>query len=258
MIPLVDMHCHLFAAIDDGPRSDEESLAMCRLAYADGIHVASATAHQNERWSAVTPERIRVAARRLSQLLRDAGVPLAIFPCAEVMAHPEMEASWRKGALLSIADRGQYLLLEMPHGIVVELADSARRLVQAGVRPILAHPERHEELLHEAGRIEELIQAGCLVQVSSGNITAPKSGRDARQLKSWFQRGVVHFIGSDAHSPNSRPPQMAQAYHQIARWASTRVADRVCSTNGLAVINGFPMRISPPELRSTRWVPKFW
>ena len=36
-----------------------------------------------------------------------------------------------------------------------------------GLRIILAHPERHEELLHEPGTIEELIAAGCLVQVSA-------------------------------------------------------------------------------------------
>jgi len=36
MLPLVDIHCHLLAGLDDGPRTDEEALAMCQLAYPGG------------------------------------------------------------------------------------------------------------------------------------------------------------------------------------------------------------------------------
>jgi protein-tyrosine phosphatase len=257
MIPLVDMHCHLLAGLDDGPRTDADALAMCRLAYAEGTRLAAATAHQNERWHAVTPDGIRGAARRLAQALRDAGVPLTVFPCAEVMAHPEVEAAWQAGDLLSVADRRQYLLLEMPHGVFVDLRDTAGRLRRAGVRPILAHPERHPELLHEAGAIERLIRAGCLVQVSSHNVTDPSSRREERALRDWFRRGVVHLLGSDGHSPGRRPPRLAEAYRRVRRWAGSTVADRVCSTNGMAVLQGLPLRIAEPEPRRS-WLPRLW
>ena len=258
MLPLVDMHCHLLAGVDDGPRTEEDALAMCRMAYAEGVRIAAATAHQNERWSLVTPELIRNAARRLAQLLREAGIGLTVFPCAEVTVHPEVESSWQKGDLLSAADRGQYLLLEMPHGLFVDLRDIVRNLRQAGVRPILAHPERHPELLHEPGRIEELIRAGCLVQISSGSVTDPRSGEDGRALKGWLRRGVVHLVGSDGHSPRRRQPRMAAAYREIARWAGSNTADRVCSTNGMAILNGLALRIVPPEPYRLRWFPQLW
>src|SRR5689334_17626939 len=121
MIPLFDMHCHLLAGMDDGPRTEDEALEMCRMAQAEGIRVAAATAHQNEHWSAVTPGRIRDGTRRLTQMLNDAGIGLTVFPCAEVMVHPDMEASWGQGNLLSVADRGEYLLIELPHGLFVDL-----------------------------------------------------------------------------------------------------------------------------------------
>src|SRR5947209_17354312 len=114
MIPLVDMHCHLLAGVDDGPRTDEEVLEMCRLSYSEGIRLSAALAHQNERWPAVTPQLIRDRVRGLTQALRQAEVPLTVFPCAEVMARPDIEDSWQRGELLSVADRGGYLLVEMP------------------------------------------------------------------------------------------------------------------------------------------------
>jgi len=174
------------------------------------------------------------------------------------MVHPEIEAAWRRGELLSVADRGEYLLVEMPHGLFIDLRAIIKGLREAGVRPIIAHPERHPELLHDPGRIEQFIQAGCLVQVSSGSVTDPEAREDARALRDWFKRGVVHFLGSDGHSPRHRRPRMADAYRQIAQWAGVSVADRVCSTNATAVVHGLPLRVPPPEPRRTRWFPRFW
>jgi protein-tyrosine phosphatase len=258
MLPLVDVHCHLLAGLDDGPPTEEEALAMSRLAYEEGTRLVAATAHQNDDWPGVTPDRIREAARRLARRLGEEGIPLTTFPCAEVMVHPDVEECWRKGELVSVADRGQYLLIELPHGLFLDLGELVRNFRALGVRPILAHPERQPELLHDAGRIEELIGAGCLVQVSSGSVTCPRTREDERALRDWFRRGVVHLMGSDAHNTSRRQPRMAAAFDQITRWAGSRVADQVCSVNGLAVLQGLPLRVPAPEPRRVRWLPCFW
>src|SRR5262249_19548655 len=137
-------------------------------------------------------------------------------------------------------------------------APTVRQLRQRGVSVILAHPERHPEWLHEPGAIESLIHLGCLVQVSSGSVTHPQSPRDARALRSWFQRGVVHLMGSDGPPPRRRPPHMAAAYAEVVRWAGPAVADRVCSTNGLAVLTGLPVRVPDPKPVRQRWFSRFW
>src|SRR5829696_7672352 len=102
MIPLVDTHCHLLAGLDDGPRTDADALAMCRIAYDEGVRMACAVAHQNERWSGVTPQRIRQATQHLARQLRENGPPLTVFPCAEVMVRPDLESAWGSGQLLSV------------------------------------------------------------------------------------------------------------------------------------------------------------
>ena len=60
MIPLVDIHCHLLAGLDDGPRTDEDALEMCRIAYEDGTRIIAAGAHQNEHYPENTADRIRL------------------------------------------------------------------------------------------------------------------------------------------------------------------------------------------------------
>lgn len=257
MIPLVDMHCHLLAGLDDGPRTLADAVQMCRACCSEGVSLVAATAHQNEHYPDVSPDRIREATRGLIGELAKEGIPLTVFPCAEVMAQPEMESLWSRGALVSVADRSRYLLVEMPHGLYVDLSFTAVQFRQQGIRLILAHPERTPELLFDSGRIEELIRLGCLVQVSSGSVTKPADRRAAAMLKSWFRRGLVHLLGSDGHSPTRRPPRMAAAYEQIADWAGSAVADRIGSTNGIAVLNGLPFHVPEPAPSRQRWF-SFW
>lgn len=253
MIPLVDTHCHLLAGLDDGPKTDADALAMCRLAYGEGVRLVCAVAHQNDRWPAVTPDRIRTAAARLAGQLREAGLPLTVFPCAEVMVGEDTEADWRAGRLLSVADRGRYLLIELPHGMFLDLRPLARRLVEAGVRPVLAHADRYPEYLEDPSSVEELVRIGCLVQVSTEGVTDPPLGAAGRELKSWFRRGLVHVLGTDAHSPRRRPPRYAAAYRRVVRWAGNTAADRICSTTGTALVQGLPVRVPEVLPRSRRW-----
>src|SRR5712692_7349156 len=102
--PLVDMHCHLLAGLDDGPATDTDAVAMCRRAYDEGTRMIAATAQQHDRYPSVTPVRMRQAWSHLARTLREAKVALMTDPCAEVMVHPDMDDSWEKGDLLSVAD----------------------------------------------------------------------------------------------------------------------------------------------------------
>ncbi len=258
MIPLVDMHVHLLAGLDDGPPTEEVALEMCRMAYADGTRMAAATAHQNDDYPEVTPQRIRSAWERLVEMLREADIPLTVFPNAEVMVHPELEEAWANGSHLSVGDRRRYMLIEMPHQLFLDLESMVRRLVAQGIRPILAHPERQDELLHEPGQIERLIEAGCIVQVNAASVAQPRRRNDAKALKDWFKRGIVHCLGSDGHSLRRRPPLMGAAYQQIREWAGHAIADRVCSTFGMAILQGLPLRLPKPEPRGTNWFTGLW
>ena len=81
MIPLVDIHCHLLAGLDDGARTEEEAIDMCRFAYAEGVRMVAATAHQNQDWASVTPDRIRQAwDSRLESLARVAAAHPSLGP----------------------------------------------------------------------------------------------------------------------------------------------------------------------------------
>ncbi len=252
MTHLADLHVHLLAALDDGPRTWDDALAMCRILVEEGVSHSVALAHQSDRW-VLSPETIREAVAELKRRLALEAIPLEIVPAAEVMATPDLVPLWSAGKLLSIADHRQFLLVEMPHRLFVDLRAPVRQLARLGVRVILAHPERHEELLHESGHLEELIALGCIVQVSSESITDPKTTADSRALRSWFRRGCVHVLGSDGHSPRKRKPHLAAAAQRVREWVGVAAAERICSSNGLALLRGEKLRVPKPQAERSWW-----
>ena len=112
MIPIVDMHVHLLAGLDDGPRTREDALEMCRQMCEQGVHSSVALAHQNEGYPQNTPDRIREATQLLRQQLQEVKIPLTVYPGAEVTLEPDLMEHWSRGRLLSVGDHREYLLLE--------------------------------------------------------------------------------------------------------------------------------------------------
>ena len=253
MIPFVDIHCHLLAGLDDGPRTVEEAVEMCEIAWEQGTRVMAATAHINGQFPDVTADRIRAKAKQLAAVLRERHLPMTIVPSAEVMVCEDLVQRLRNGELLTLGDGGRYLLLELPNGVFIDLREVVTELVELGVRPILAHPERHPELLHEKGNVEALIRRGCLVQVSSGSVRMRNRG-NLKALQRWLRDGVIHFIASDGHSTIRRPPHLTEAYGVIAAWGGQQAADRIFYTNGLALIQGLPIKTAKAKPIKRSWL----
>lgn len=256
--PLADTHIHLLAGLDDGPGTPDVALAMIRKAYDQGIRYSVALAHQNDDFRDNTPDRIKTAFARLTDDLRAEDLPMNVVIGSEVMVRTDALEAYDRGELLTYGNAGKYILLEMPHGLCVEVGWLIERFVAKGVRPILAHAERCPELLESPEMTERLIRLGCIIQVTSMGITHPSSRSAQNALKDWFRRGIVHVLGSDGHSLKRRPPDMRDAYLRVRDWAGAAVADRVGSNQGIAVLNGMPLRappVSPPE---RRWFARFW
>ncbi len=117
-------------------------------------------------------------------------------------------------------------------------------------------PQRHQELLDNAAPLEELVRAGCLVQVSSKSITEPRDKAERRALRGWFRRGLVHVLGSDGHSPHRRPPLLAAAFRQVTSWVGRKAADAIGGGNASAVLDDKPLRVPdplPPPRRFFFW-----
>lgn len=251
MLPLVDTHVHLLAGLDDGPDTLDEAVAMCRSLADQGARAAAGVAHQNDGYPDNVASRLRSAGGPLAVALTAAGIPVSVFPTGEVMATADLPDRLARGDLLTVADRGKFLLVEMPHGLFVDLRPLASAI--RPVRIVVAHAERYEELLHDAGLADSWIAAGCLIQVTTGALANPRSAADARAVRDWVKRGAVHLIGSDGHHLKFRPPSLRPGYEVLKRLAGPAAADRIGHVWPTAMLEGRAVNPPLPAAKSRSW-----
>lgn len=253
----VDIHCHLIPGIDDGSKSWEESLEMARIAVGDGIGTVICTPHQLGNFTHNEGETIRQRAEELQRYLEANGVPLKVLPGADVRIEPEMITRLLNGSVLSLADRRRHVLLELPHELYFPLEPVLDELEAAEMVGILSHPERNQGLLTDRHRLPQLVEYGCLMQVTAGSLVGT-FGPESRELAEWMiTRGLVHFIATDAHGPKSRRPLMRRAYDRVAELAGQEAADQLCRHNPAQVAQGGNVQVEVTSSRRMMAMPRW-
>ena len=114
----------------------------------------------------------------------------------------------------------RYLLFEVPfENEINDLDDYLFRLINKGVIPVLAHPERYAFLQKDPERVVHLMNMGVLLQGNFASVTK-RYGRHAYKLfKYYLKKGYFTFLGSDVHHGNGsfydNYPKMAKKITRI-------------------------------------------
>ena len=244
---MVDIHCHVLPGLDDGASDWEQALAMLEMAADGGISDIVATPHANDQFcfdAEAVEERLAESQRR------SAGVPRLHYGCELHITPENIESALRFPARYSIAHRG-YLLVEFSDFQIPRTAgEILRRLMEAGMRPIIAHPERNPILRERIEDLTDWVEQGALVQVTAHSLLG-RFGRSARSSsQNLVERGLVHFLASDAHDARYRPPVLGDARRAVEQSFGQPVADRLLVINPQAVLAGNPVEPSAPARRA--------
>jgi protein-tyrosine phosphatase len=191
----IDLHCHILPGVDDGALDMADSVTMARRAVAEGFEAVCATPHIR----ADHDVRIGEIAGRVGALgeeLDRRGIPLRILTGGEVseLAVAGLSAAELRAVALG---GGRWILLEPRAGPLSDtLDDAVGRLEARGFHALIAHPERHlgEDLFE---RLARLTGRGALVQATAAFF---EQAQTARGMATLAARGLVHVLGSDAHS----------------------------------------------------------
>ncbi len=232
----VDVHCHILPALDDGALDLADSLAMARQAASDGIAVICATPHIRDDHD-VRIDELPGRVAFINQEIARAGIPVRVQTGGEVAqrAAQRMDA----GELHSVCLAGQTAVLvePAPGPLGQELASLAARLRQEGLQVLIAHPERHVGEGFERW-LAELAAAGCLIQWTAAFVTG-EHGHVALRLA---QDGLLHLLGSDAHSSHGgRPVHVGAALERLREVCTAQQADWIAYQAPWALLEGRPV-----------------
>ncbi|MGE4071180.1 MAG: tyrosine-protein phosphatase [Lysobacterales bacterium] len=243
---MIDLHCHILPGIDDGAPDLDTALAMARIACADGITVTACTPHIYPGLYENNAVGIRKAMVALQQALDDAGISLRLVQGADVHLTPDLLAGLRADLIPSL-NGTRYFLLEPPHHVAPpRFEENVFGLLANGYVPVITHPERLTWIEDHYPMFLRLAKAGAWLQITAGALV----GRFGKRPRYWSQRlldeGPVHIIASDAHSPNRRPPLMAEARVAAARQVGETEAWALVRDRPAGVLKNWrPERLAP-------------
>ncbi|MDO4554650.1 MAG: hypothetical protein Q4B70_05840 [Lachnospiraceae bacterium] len=211
---LTDIHCHILPAIDDGASDNQETKAMLKKAYQDGIRRMIATPHYHREMFEPSMKEVYRQYSIVKEWAREAGPEgIRLDLGCEYYRDSDVFENFRKRNRPTLAG-SQYVLLEFsPSDAYSRIREVVYRLLLEGFIPIIAHAERYQALVREKNgiaRIEDLCLLGGQIQLNADAVLGKEGFRIKNFCKKLLELRQVSFIASDCHNNDLRPSRLKE------------------------------------------------
>ena len=231
MNKIVDLHMHVVPGIDDGSRSIEESLQMLNLVAKEGVTDVFCTSHNG--YCQEDGERYLTSFLRLQDAISQAKINVQIHKGCEILCAGEYTDDIIYGldiGAFSTLGNSKYVLAELYSDTKPSEALSIiKKLTDNGYKPIIAHMERNYNITSLMVRL--LIQSGALIQVNAFSFIDEADGEIRERARELLRNKHVHFIGSDAHRIDHRPPKISGGIQYILDNVNEEYATEILCKN---------------------------
>ena len=188
----VDQHSHILYGLDDGVKTQEDSLAILRFLEEQGVSEVWFTPHVMED----VPNTTEAIRARFEELKAVYGCGLQLHLAAEYMIDTLFEERLSNRDLL---EHGDEVVLVETSAIAppINLWVVLDQMLKSGYRPLIAHPERYRYM--DQGDYRELHNIGCFLQLNLPSIVG-FYGESVRQRAQYLlEKGWYRMVGSDCH-----------------------------------------------------------
>ncbi len=244
---MIDLHSHLLPAVDDGSKSVAQSIKVMQALAAGGVTDMCLTPHLRAgQLSAAPPASHEEAFAALT-----AAAPKAprLHRGAEVMLDRPITVTGQKARRFTLAGT-RYMLVEFPRMVAFDTVSIALgRVLDLGLVPLLAHPERYTCCSPEA--VTRWRELGAYMQVDATTLLSTQSrGQRARALLS---AGLADILAADNHG-DDRSIATGRQFVEAQEGASQ--AELLTVVNPRAILDDAALTTVPPvEIRRT-WMQK--
>lgn len=228
---MIDLHCHLMPAVDDGSRSVSQSVRVLESFVRLGVTDVALTPHLlASRAGAGFPE---AQDRAWAELAPAVPAGMTLHRGAEVMLDRPLSAGMRDRKVTLGGTR--YLLVEFTRMVPAEIV--ARALLDVmdhDLVPVLAHPERYSSCTVDTVRAWR--ELGTVMQVDATTLTQPRSRGD--RARALVQAGLADILAADNHGDDRC---IATAVDWLAEHDGADQSLLLLDTNPRAILNDEPL-----------------
>lgn len=253
-----DLHSHMVPGVDDGARTLEDVLEGIERMTQAGIrkiittpHVDASLTHDPPSFALQMDEFDR-AWRDTRTEVRDRFPEIDFRKGHELMLDvpdPDLaDERLRMGGTSFILV--EWPRLQLPPGTVEVLS----RMRMAGIRPIIAHPERYVGFDRELGLVSEWRRVGAYLQVNYGSLVG-RHGPEASALAfRLLRRGWVDYLSSDFHCRPHLKVMFREGVEKLSEMGGAEQISLLTVTNPQRVFRDEePVPVPPLFPQRTLW-----
>ncbi len=197
---LVDIHSHLLPGLDDGVKSEDESLYILRSLEKIGYKKVITTPHVMNEYYPNNPSKIHARLEEIRNLIRKNNLDITLEAAAEYYLDETLMAKLSdQETLLTFGNN--YLLFETSFlNKPAFLEDAIFNMHTNGYQPVLAHPERYGYLHGDESLVEQLKGMNVLFQMNVLSLTGYYSSEIKRMARYLLKENTIDLIGTDCHN----------------------------------------------------------
>jgi protein-tyrosine phosphatase len=166
------------------------------------------------------------------------GIGLAVVPGGDVRVDERICQLIEADKILTLADSGRYILLELPHDVFMDIEPLLVELSSLGIQAIISHPERHPIIARQPGILMKWLERSAHLQVTSASLLGDFGNMAQKTAWHFLHLGWVSLVATDSHDINLRRPRMRAAFRRISTKLGKDIAHLVCIENPSRVLNG--------------------
>ena len=203
-LDLADFHSHLVPAVDDGARTVSDSLEGLGRMVEAGVSRVITTPHLQAS--------LAREPGKFDKVMGDRDRAWDLVSEAASKSHPDLD--FRRGyeVMLDIPDPDlsdprlhlggtSFILVEWPRlQVPPGTGPVLHRIVESGLTPIIAHPERYSGVDDRLRIFQEWKQVGALLQGNYGSLVGRYGPGPKAMIHRLLQAGLLDYLSSDFHA----------------------------------------------------------
>ncbi|MEW4354722.1 capsular polysaccharide biosynthesis protein Cps4B [Streptococcus pneumoniae] len=219
---MIDIHSHIVFDVDDGPKTQAETRALLEESYRQGVRTIVSTSHRRKGMFETPEEKIAANFTQVKEIAKEVADDLTILYGAEIYYTSDVLEKLEQKRIPTLAQTG-YALIEFSMSTPYkEIHTALGKIQRLGITPVVAHIERYHCLENDVKKVRDLINMGCYMQINSSSVLKPKLFGDKykfmkKRAQFFLEHDLVHFVASDMHNLDNRPPYMEEAYQIISK-----------------------------------------
>lgn len=212
-----DIHTHILPGVDDGAANMQQACELVRMAWQNGTRTLFLTPHYRGVYKENTPAYLGEEFTRFCEEIKGQFPDMKLCLGSEIHFEDDTPEELLQGAVLTM-NQSRYVLLEFGiFALRLQIVTAVSEALRCGFLPIIAHAERYQAFHTSKTLADDVLKMGALIQMNADSVMGQHGFGVKRLCHKMLKARKVHFIATDAHDSQARPPLLRECFLRICK-----------------------------------------